>query len=209
MAIRFFVDFQGPLVELERAQLRINQGALRPAFESMRDDYRQIMKDTYARSRTPGYRWPPNNPRYRKYDKLKGNSPPGVRTGRIRAAHVSGTGIGAVNQIGNNYMELGTSLLYGNFSAAGPRRPRRGLRIDQFSQVFSKRRRRVVGRKIPVRDPLLALYTPATRAIRKKIREKWQGYLLTAVGDAITEASSLRIQRPRRSRPAGRRRRRR
>ena len=209
MAIRFFVDFTGPLVELERAQLNINRGALRPAFESMRTDYREIMRDVYARSRTPGYKWPPNSLAYRRYDRLKGNSPPGVRTGRVRAAHVSGGGPGAVDRIGNNFMELGTSLNYANFSAAGKRRPRRGLRVDQFTQVFSKPQRRVVGRKIPVRDPLLALYTPATRAIRKRIREKWQEYILDAIGDSITEQTSIRIQRPRRQRQFRRRSRRR
>ena len=208
MAISFFVDFKGPLEELSRAQIRLDKGALRPAFERIRDDYHEIMRETYRRQRTPGYRWPPNNPRYRRYDKLKGSSPPGVRTGRLRAAHTTGRGPGAVSRIGVKEATFGASLNYGNFSAAGPRQPRRGLRIDTFTQVFSKKDRAVRGRKIPVRDPLLALYTPATRNIRKRIRERWQGYIVEAIGDAITAETSIRVSRPRRTRTRTRSRRR-
>lgn len=204
MAIRFFVDFEGPLTELDQAQRRINQGVLRPAFERMRDDYQAIMRQTYARQRTPGYRWPPNNPHYVRYDKLKRGNPPGVRTGAIRNAHTTGRGLGAVNVIRNNEMQLGTNLRYGNFSAAGPRRPRRGVVVDQFTQTFARVRegdrfvRRVRDRRIPVRDPLLALYTPATRAIRRSIRQRWEGYILDELSDAITDSTTIRLRRPRR-----------
>ena len=207
MAISFFVDFKGPLEELSRAQVRIDKGALRPAFVQIENDYRSIMRETYRRRRTPGYKWPPNNRAYRRYDRLKGNSPPGVRTGAVRAAHTQGLGPGSVSRITDNSATFGTTLRYANFSAAGPRQPVRGLRIDTFTQVFdrSAQQRGVRGRKIPVRDPLLALYTPATRNIRKRIRERWQGYFIEAIGDAITDATSLRVARPRR--PSRRRRR--
>ena len=91
-------------------------------------DYRAIMAETYSRQRTPGYRWPPNSPKYKRNDKLKGASPPGVRTGANRAAHVLGRGPGAVEQVDNSGFIVGSTLNYGNFSAAGPRRPRRGLK---------------------------------------------------------------------------------
>lgn len=208
MAIQFNINLKGPLEELERADLSIGRGDLRPALRLMIDDYREIMNQTYSRQRTPGYRWPPNNPVYRKYDKFKGSSPPGVRTGANRAAHVRGSGQGAVEIIRDKGFTVGSSLRYGNFSAAGPRQPRRGLRINQFEQTFdrSPQRRGVRGRKIPVRDPLLALYTPGTRAIRKKIRDRWQGYLLEALEGVITDQTSIKIARPR-SRSRRRRRR--
>ena len=43
---------------------------------------------------------------------------------------------------------------------------------------------------------MLALYTPATRAIRKKIRTRWEGYIVGALGNAITDNTALRISRP-------------
>ena len=206
MAISFFLDFKGPLQDLSRVKLRVSDGALRPAFKRIIEDYRAIMKETYFRQRTPGYRWPPNSLAYIRDDRYKGANPPGVRTGAVRRAHVTGRGRGAVEEIKDNALVAGTSLKYTNFSAAGPRRPRRDIRVDTFTEVFNKaqrdpatgRRGVVTGRKIPVRDPLLALYTPATRNIRKKIRERWQGYILEAVGDAISEQVSVRVSRPRR-----------
>ena len=204
MAISFFIDFKGPVVELERANLQINKGALRPAFRRMIADYRRIMAETYASQRTPGYRWPPNSPTYIRDDRYKGANPPGVRTGANRRAHVQGKGPGAVEQITDRGFVVGSSLRYGNFSAAGPRRPRgrSGPVLDTFTQTFdrSRQRRGVRDRRVPVRDPLLALYTPATRAIRKRIRERWQGYILDEMEGIITDQTSLRIARPRRSR---------
>ena len=207
MAVLLFVDFRGPLEEVRRANLAVSKGALRPAMRRIAQNYHEIMVETYNRQRTPGYRWPPNSPRYRKYDKLKGNSPPGVRTGAVRRSHTTGRGLGAVEDIQNNRVTLGTRLNYANFSAAGQRRPRGAdRRLDQFTETFdrSRQRRGIRGRKIPVRDPLLALYTPATRNLRKRIRERWQGYINEALGDVITDATTLRISRPSR---AGQRRR--
>ena len=210
MAINFFVDFKGPIVELERANLQVNRGALRPAFRRMIEDYREIMRTTYATRRTPGYRWPPNSRTYIRDDRYKKNNPPGVRTGANRRAHVEGKGPGAIEHITNTGFVVGSTLRYGNFSAAGPRRPtgRSGPVVDQFTQTFdrSAERRGVRDRRVPVRDPLLAIYTPATRRIRKRIRERWQGYLVEAISDHITDQTSIGINRPRRQRRSRRRR---
>ena len=116
MAIQFFIDLKGPLTEIKNAQGLVSRGGLQPAFRLMIQDYRQLMAQAYSTQRTPGYKWPPNSLRYRRYDKYKGNSPPGVRTGAVRAAHVLGRGPGAVEEVFDNGFIVGTSLRYANFS---------------------------------------------------------------------------------------------
>ena len=202
MAVLLFVDFTGPLQDVARSDLALSSGALRPAMRRIASDYHNIMIETYKKQRTPGYRWPKNSPLYLKYDKLKNNNPPGVRTGAVRRAHTTGRGPGAVERIENNRVTLGTSLNYANFSAAGQRKPRgAGRRIDQFTETLdrSRQRRGIRRRKIPVRDPLLALYTPATRNLRKRIRERWEGYINEEVSNVVTGAAGARLRRPRRA----------
>ena len=205
MAILFNMEVTGHFRDLLRVDVALDRGAVRTALEEVAEDFRFEMRKAYKRSGTPGYKWPENNLKYRRYDKRKGNNPPGVRTGAVRRNFTAGQGRGAVEEYSGNQLRVGTSLNYANFSAAGPRRPRRGVTVDQFSQVF--RRGEVRGRRIPVRDPLLQIYTHRTRKIRKPIQRRWESYVVEQLKGIIENPISVTFTRPnRRSRRIQRRR---
>lgn len=204
MAILFNIEFRGQIPDLTRIDTKIQQsGILLPALHDIADDFRLYMRKAYKRSGTPGYRWPANDPRYIANDPFKGGNPPGVRTGAVRRSFTVGKGRGSVEEYGPDSLRIGTSLKYANFSAAGPRRPRRGVTVDTQTQVF--RGGQVRGRRIPVRDPLLQVFTIKTRKLRKPIKTKWEGYLLEPIKELIENPVTVGVNRPSRRR-GGRRR---
>ena len=199
MAILFNISFEGQLLDLVRIDTRIqHNNILRPALQNIAEDFRFHMRRAYKRSGTPGYKWPANSPRYVANDKLKGGNPPGVRTGAVRRSFITGKGRGSVEEYGSDNLRIGTSLKYANFSAAGPRRPRRGLVLDTQTQVF--RGGEVRARRVPVRDPLLQVFTLRTRKLRKPIQKRWEGYLLEPIKELIENPVSASVTRPSRRR---------
>ena len=197
MSINFHIDIEGQLSDLLKIDVAIeDSNAMQNALERIADDFRAEMKKAYKKGGTPGYRWPPNAPGYLRYDKTKRGNPPGVRTGAVRRAFTLGKGSGAVESYEGSNLEIGTSIKYANFSAAGPRRPRRGVVVNQLSQVY--RRGRVQGRRVPVRDPLLQLYTINTRKIRKKLHTKWVNYIVLEILPIIEAPVSVNLSRPKR-----------
>ena len=204
MAIQFNIEFRGQIPDLAKIDTNIQQsGILRPALQRIAEDFRVHMRKAYKRSGTPGYRWPANSPIYIANDRFKGGSPPGVRTGAVKRSFTTGKGRGSVEEYGPDSLRIGTSLKYANFSAAGPRRPRRGVTVDTLSEVFRGGQKR--GRRIPVRDPLLQVFTIKTRKLRKPIQTKWEGFLLQPIIELIENPVTVGVNRPSRRR-GGRRR---
>ena len=204
MAILFNIEFKGQIPDLVNIDTNITKNnILRPALEDIAHDFRFEMRKAYKRSGTPGYKWPANSARYLAHDRLKGGNPPGVRTGAVRRSFTIGKGRGSVEEYGPTNLRIGTSLKYANFSAAGPRRPRRGLVIDTQTQVF--RGGQVRGRRVPVRDPLLQVFTLRTRKLRKPIQTRWENYLLEPIKELIENPVTVGVNRPSRRR-GGRRR---
>lgn len=198
MAISVFIDLVGPLGEAVKEKPKIRQEDYERGYEKIVEDFHKEMKKVYKNVGTPGYKWPANNPSYIKYDKRKRGKPPGVRTGLVMRDYTAGPRPAKGNKI-----ELGTKILYANFSAVGANRPRVNVRVDPFIEVFRKKRGEAGGvrdRRVPVRDPLLQVFSPKIRKLRRRIANKWQGFMADAVADRLSDQLGFRVKRARRRR---------
>ena len=184
MAVRFTASLNKEFIDLTKKWQKVSGTAYYKVFQSgfaeITKDFRREMGVAYANQGTPRYKWPPNEPRYAL---SKGNQPPGVRTGAVRQNLVTGKGRGAMARATSTTLRLGTTLRHANFGAVGRRDPTYGVKINQRTHVYRKRRlgRNIVGRvqkrKIPVRDPLLQVYNQSHRKLRLPVARRWRGYL--------------------------------